>query len=329
MVLGAVLLSAAPSFAGPESAQGLYDRGFEAFKAGRYDEACPALEQSYALEPLPGALFTLAECEAKRGRLVVAASRYDEYLRVYAALPPEKQAKQAEREKVARVARAAISSRIAELTLVLPPDAPREAQVTRDGAPVPAAALGVPALVDPGEHVITVQVPGGPASEMRITLVPGEKKGVALDARRGTATTVPAGGAAPDATLQGEGANRVVLIAGGAVAGAAAITGAVLAGLWASKGSSASTLNAMVPHSMPCPPGGAGAIGNCAAIISDLNAQAKLGTAAVATFVTAGAVGAATLIYGLVAGPRGNRTAVVIAPAVTAQGGGLFAGGAF
>jgi hypothetical protein len=333
IVLVAALLSAAPSFAaGPESAQGLYDRGFEAFKAGRYDEACPALERSYELEPLPGALFTLAECEAKRGRLAVAASRYDEYLRVYAALPPDKQARQAEREKVARATRAAIAARIAELTPVLPPGAPRETRVTRDGTPVPAAALGVPALVDPGEHVITVQVPGGPASEMRITLAPGERKGVALDARQGMATAITAGGAAPDGAPQGEGANRALLIAGGTVAGAAAVTGAVLTGLWASKGSSASSLAGMVPHNAPCPAGGvvtSTTSKTCSDLVSALNTQATFGNAAIGMFVTAGAVGAATLIYGLVASPRGGRSGPLIAPTVTAQGGGLFARGSF
>jgi hypothetical protein len=45
--LGAALLTVAPSFA--QSAQALYDSGLAAFKAGRYDEACPAIEQSYKL----------------------------------------------------------------------------------------------------------------------------------------------------------------------------------------------------------------------------------------------------------------------------------------
>jgi hypothetical protein len=330
-VLVAALLAAAPSFAaGPESAQGLYDRGFEAFKAGRYDEACPALERSYELEPLPGALFTLAECEAKRGRLTVAASRYDEYLRVYAALPPDKQAKQVEREKVARVARAAIAVRIAELTLVLPPGAPRETQVTRDGAPVPAAALGVPALVDPGEHVITVQVPGGPTSEVRVTLAPGEKKGVALDTRQGLATAIPAGDAAPDAASQGGGANRAVLIAGGVVAGAAVITGAALLGVSASKGSNASTLFPQVKAEGGCPPFDAAQTGDCATLKSDLSAKSTLGSTGVWLLVGGGVAGVATLVYGLAAPrSRSSTSAVTFGPVVMAKGGGLLAAGRF
>jgi hypothetical protein len=107
------------------------------------------------------------------------------------------------------------------------------------------------------------------------------------------------------------------------------VTGAVFTGLWASKGSSAKNLNAMVPHNMPCPPGGTGATGNCATIVSDLNTKATFGTVAVATFGTAGAMSVATLIYGLAAGPRAARSGLVIAPTVSAQGGGIVAGGSF
>src|SRR3954471_20410735 len=81
----------------PERAQALYDRGLSSMNAGRFDEACPAFEQSYKLDPLPGALYTLAECEAQRGRFAAAAARYDEYIALYATLPPDKKLKQGER----------------------------------------------------------------------------------------------------------------------------------------------------------------------------------------------------------------------------------------
>jgi hypothetical protein len=335
LVLGAVILLGAPTLAlaaAPESAQALFDRGLEAFKAGRYDAACPALEQSYQLDPLPGALFTLAECEAKRGRFAAAASRYDEYLRVYAELPPDKKAKHAEREKIARTQRAAIALKVAELTLVLPSGAPAETRVTRDGTPLPAAALGVPAIVDPGEHVITVQVPGGPPSETRISLTPGEKKGIALDARSAeTAGSVPAPVPVPAAGQQGGGVNRGVLIAGGVVAGGAAIWGVVFFGLSASAGSTARSDAAKVQQGMPagCPPGGVGATGICGSVVSALDNKATAINAGVWSLVGAGVVGVGTLIYGVTGSSRAPQSGLVVAPVVTAQGGGIFARGSF
>ncbi len=124
---------------------------------------------------------------------------------------------------------------------------------------------------------------------------------------------------------------KALIIAGGVLAGAAAIAGGALAGVYASKGSSASSLAATIratPPRFPAQPPGA-ATGNCATLKSDLDAKATMGTASVAAFVGAGAVGVATLIYGLAGGSRGAATGVVVAPVVTAEGGGVFVGGRF
>jgi hypothetical protein len=331
LVFGAALTATRAFAAAPDPAQALFDRGLEAFKAGRYDVACPALEQSYKLDPLPGALFTLAECELKRGHLAAASARYDEYLRVYAALPPDKQAKQAERERIAVSQRAAIASRVAELTLVLPAGAPRETQVMRDGVPVAAAALGVPALVDPGEHVITIQVPGRPPNEMRVSLSAGEKKGVALEVRLEAASSAVSVSVGEQSAESGQpsGANRTLIIAGGAVAGVAVVAGAIFVGLWASKGSSASSLASMVPAHMGCPPSGMGGSQTCVSLTSALDSQATFGNVAIGAFAAAGAVGIATLVYGLAGGGHAPRAGLVVAPSVTAQGGSVLLKGSF
>src|SRR5580704_16022315 len=87
--------------AGPDDAAVLFDRGVADLEAGRYDAACPAIEQSYKLDPRPGTLFALAECEMKRGHLGAAAARYDQYLALYPTLSADKRAKQGDREKMA------------------------------------------------------------------------------------------------------------------------------------------------------------------------------------------------------------------------------------
>src|SRR5262245_36397156 len=83
------------------AADALYERGLADMKDGRYETGCPALAESYRMEPKPGALFTLATCESRWGRLATAVAHYDEYLRLFARLSPQEQAKQRGRDQVA------------------------------------------------------------------------------------------------------------------------------------------------------------------------------------------------------------------------------------
>jgi hypothetical protein len=320
-------LFAAPAFAADPDPALLFDRGVADMEAGRFESACPAIEQSQKLDPRPGTLFTLAECEAKRGHLAASATRYDEYLALYATLPPDKKLKQGDREKTARAQRALLGPKVAELTLVLPPGTPTGTRVARDGAAVAVASLGAPVVVDPGEHVATTQAPGGPLTEVRIKLGAGEKKAIALEVREPSVTGAPAPpGSAPPPGVTGP--NKAVLIAGGAVAGAAAIAGAALAGVHVSKASSASSLYTTLAKT-GCPPASADPTGPCGELKSDLDARAATGTASVALFVSAGAIGLGTLIYGLAGGSRSGPSAVVVAPVITAEGGSLFVSGRF
>jgi hypothetical protein len=45
------------------AAKALFDRGIDERDAHRYESACPALAESYELDPRPGTLLYLAECE--------------------------------------------------------------------------------------------------------------------------------------------------------------------------------------------------------------------------------------------------------------------------
>jgi hypothetical protein len=104
----------------------------------------------------------------------------------------------------------------------------------------------------------------------------------------------------------------------------------VFLGLSASAGSTASSDNAKGPTPAGCPVGGAGATGVCANVVSALDNKATFGNVGVWSLVGAGVVGVGTLIYGLTgSGSRGGRSGLVVAPVVTAQGGGLLVGGSF
>jgi hypothetical protein len=206
-------------------AKQLFDRGLVDFEAGRLESACPAIEQSYRLDPHPGTLFTLAECENKRGHLATALRRYDEYLSAYGALSPEKMAKQGDREKIAKEQKAALSARVSELTLALPPNAPPGTTVTRDGQPVDRLELGTPVRVDPGDHVVVTQAPGGPPTTVRITLSLGERRGIALLVAPPAATVAPVpADPEPRDQRKPEGPSRWRLYTGSTLVGLSAVS---------------------------------------------------------------------------------------------------------
>ncbi len=183
ILLSALAVPAAILLASPARAadpQALFDKGVADMQAGRFDTGCLAIEESYRIDPRPGTLFTLAECETKRGRIATALRHYDDYLAAYGALSPDKRRKQGDREKICRAQREALSSTVPELTLALPANAPPGTVVMRDGVVVDKVDLGVPIRVDPGDHVIVTRAPGRPASTERVRLAVGERRGIAL-----------------------------------------------------------------------------------------------------------------------------------------------------
>lgn len=326
----ALVLGTAPALAGDaEQAQALFDKGLAAMEAQRYDEGCPAIEASYKLDPLAGALFTLAECERMRGRLARAAARYDEYLALHGKLSPDKKAKQRDRDKKAREQRAALSGKIAELTLVLPGSAPKGTAVMRNGVAVPAWALGVPVPVDPGEYVIVARTPSGGVTETRVTLAAGEKKGIPVEVRVVKVAVAAAGGRPSGVKAHVErGPKGGILTAGGAAGGFGVVIGAVLLGVSASEASSVSKLYDEAKAAGNCQ---SDTGGKCKELRDAGKAKATLGNTGLWMLVGGGVVGVATLVYGLTAGSSkgSEKSGVRVVPLVTGDGGGVSVGGAF
>lgn len=182
-VVAGLCVVASPSRASADvddPAEVAFDRGIEHMEAGRFARACPLIEESYKLDPQPGALFTLAECEAGRGRLATALARYEEYLVMHASLPLEKKLKQGDRERDARRQRDALAEQAPRLTLVLSEKAPSGTIVTLDGATLSDVELGVSLAHDPGEHMVTVQVPGGPVTKFPVKMSARESRNILL-----------------------------------------------------------------------------------------------------------------------------------------------------
>ncbi len=175
------------------TAQAQFDYGLAEMEAGRYGTGCPALAESYRLDPHPGVLFTLAECENRWGRVASALTHYGAYLDLFAHMSDAEKTRQRGRDRVSAAQRDKLRAQVPELTIALPRTAPPGTTVTRDGVPLGAPSLGVAAPVDPGEHVLVARTPDGASHETRVTLAPAEHRSIVLD----LSTPPPAPGLAP------------------------------------------------------------------------------------------------------------------------------------
>ncbi len=158
-----------------------FDRGLAAMTAGELDDACPALAESYRLAPKPGALFTLAECEAKWGRVASADRHYAEYLAWFSRMTPEERRLQIGREKISEQAREDLKPLLPRLTVHVSTPLPPNAVVKRDGVVLGVPSLDVPLPVDPGVHVVVLELPDGRTTQQAVTIQRGTSEQLTLD----------------------------------------------------------------------------------------------------------------------------------------------------
>ncbi len=181
---GPATAAAAPPEGAASPAQTLFDRGVADMESGRFEKACPAIEASQRMEPMPGTLFALAECEAQRGRTATAIRYYGEYLALHRTFTMKRKLEQKDRAATSEAQLRRLSLVVPRLTLALPSGAGPDVVVKRDGEVVADLSLGTALIVNPGDHLITTQVPGGPVVEHRVSLIAGESRSLALTVRR-------------------------------------------------------------------------------------------------------------------------------------------------
>ena len=181
------------------AAQAQYDWGLAEMGAGHYASGCPAIAESYKLDPLPGALFTLAECENKWGRLATSLAHYAAYLDAFSRMTAKKQADQVGRDQLARVQRERLEREVPRLTVRLGTSAPQDTTIRCDGDPIGAPSLGMALPIDPGDHVITAETSDGRRFEEHFTMSTGEKQTHVVDLRAAPAPAPLPAPAAPGA----------------------------------------------------------------------------------------------------------------------------------
>jgi hypothetical protein len=132
----------------------LFDEGRSLMAAGKVAEACPKLEESRRLDPLPGTVLNLAVCHEKQG---LAASAVAEF---YQARAMAERDKRGDRVALANDHLRALESQVSNLVIVVGPaaDLP-DLLIQLDGNPVGRAVWGTRIPVDPGEHAIEAAAP--------------------------------------------------------------------------------------------------------------------------------------------------------------------------
>jgi hypothetical protein len=165
-----------PAFAGDSaSAEALYRSAKDAAKKKDWATACAQFAESHRLDPAPGTLINLADCEEKRG---LVASAWTHFVEVEKKFKPGDS-----RVKFAHDHAAALEKRIPKITVKLEPGTPADTtKVYRDDVELGAASLGVALPVDPGAHVIKTANANGEEKKFPITVSEGTSTDVVVSA---------------------------------------------------------------------------------------------------------------------------------------------------
>jgi hypothetical protein len=203
MLAAAFAALSAPALAQENAAsEALFTKGVADMESGKFDTGCPSIAESYRLDPRPGTMFTLAECEAKWGKVASAVSHYSDYLGLVSHMPTPEKTRHRDRASTAEAQVKKLKPTVPQLTVTLPANAPKDSTVKRDGIVLKSVSLGTPLPVDPGEHVIVTQVPGGPEHEQKLSIATGESKQVVVEIElpKDAAAAPPGPTAAPTAS---------------------------------------------------------------------------------------------------------------------------------
>lgn len=143
---------AAPPTRDPAAAELHFKQGMAAAERGEWDAACASFRESHALDPAPGVLFRLADCEEQRGKLATAWALFEDSAQRIGASDKRYPAVKARAD--------ALEPRVPRLTVKLEPNVPAQASLKRDGVALGRQSVDVALPVDPGAHEIVVEASG-------------------------------------------------------------------------------------------------------------------------------------------------------------------------
>lgn len=164
---------AAPADEQRRESDGLFQAARALVEQGHFDEACPKFAKSHQLDPAPGTLLNLANCEEQLGQFADAHAHYTEALSI---LPDAD-----ERKEKARARAAALLVKIPRLVLVPPPNAPPGFSVLRNEQALSTQDFKTALLVNPGTQRLVVKAPSRQDRAVELTLASGEQRIVTLE----------------------------------------------------------------------------------------------------------------------------------------------------
>jgi hypothetical protein len=196
-----VVLSSATVTQGrePTRPERLFMQGRQAARDGNHEKALELFRESHALEPAPGTLLNIADCEERLGRLTEARKHYGQLIEELPATD--------ERRRIAAQHANEIDVRAPRLRVGLARGAPEGTTVTLDGAPIAAAGADDALPVDPGRHVVIATAPGRKESRITVTLPERAESHIEIDG--GPVAEVRSGGKMLGGVLLGIGGPAV------------------------------------------------------------------------------------------------------------------------
>jgi hypothetical protein len=168
--LALVLSLSAPAFAqGTGAGEQAFREGRALMQAGDFAGACAKFSESQRLEPAPGTLLNIGQCEERQGHLVAAREAYEKAAAAYS---------QPERRTFAQGRASAVEAKIPKLFVKLAAGAPRDTAVRAGETPV---AIGKPVPMDPGDVALLVTAPGRQSQRVTVTLHEGQTLEIAVE----------------------------------------------------------------------------------------------------------------------------------------------------
>src|SRR5215831_6937990 len=168
-------LSASRATAGPAAAEALFQEGRQLLEAGRVDEACLRLAESYSLEPASGTLLNLARCHETQGKIATAWAEYTSAARLSRAQGREDRARAAEERA------SALEPKLSRLKLRMS-EPPAGLKVLTDAEALGEGGLGVAIPIDPGHHNVTASAKGYKTWTTTIDVKEAESREVVIPA---------------------------------------------------------------------------------------------------------------------------------------------------
>jgi hypothetical protein len=223
--------TAAPSADELTAARELFQSAYEDEQAKRFAQALEKFRRVASVKESASVRYRIGSVLESLGRLRESRDAF----RALAASKPNLPANEREISDSAAERAHQLDTKIPRIVLKLQENAPADARVTLDGAPVPASTTPRQLELDPGEHVVQATSPSTRPSETRVALGEGSEVTVnvafgpptsqvsAAPPKAPPAATTPADrGPARDRTL------AYVALGGG---GALLVTGLVLLGI--------------------------------------------------------------------------------------------------